>query len=90
MFSVISARFDGDNGGYTPIVTGNSYIQSVTWNEDGSPSARAILTYSQSPEPDSPYYADQTKIYSQSQWIDMPFTEEEIAAKLVREETLEM
>lgn len=90
MFSVISARFDGDNSGYTPIVTGNSYIQSVTWNEDGSPSARAILTYSQSPEPDSPYYADQTKIYSQSQWIDMPFTEEQIAAKLVREETLEM
>lgn len=90
MFSVISARFDGDNGGYTPIVTGNSYIQSVTWNEDGRPSARAILTYSQSPEPDSPYYADQTKIYSQSQWIDMPFTEEQIAAKLVREETLEM
>lgn len=90
MFSVISARFDGDNGGYTPIVTGNSYIQSVTWNEDGSPSARAILTYSQSPEPDSPYYADQTKIYSQSQWIEMPFTEEQIAAKLVREETLEM
>lgn len=90
MFSVISARFDGDNSGYTPIVTGNSYIQSVTWNEDGSPSARAILTYSQSPEPDSPYYADQTKIYSQSQWIEMPFTEEQIAAKLVREETLEM
>jgi len=90
MFSVISARFDGDNGGYTPIVTGNSYIQSVTWNEDGSPSARAILTYSQSPEPDSPFYADQTKIYSQSQWIEMPFTDEQIATKLVREETLEM
>ena len=90
MFSVISARFDGDNGGYTPIVSGNSYIQSVTWNEDGSPNARAILTYSQSPEPDSPFYADQTKIYSQSEWIDMPFTDEQIAAKLVREETLEM
>jgi acyl-homoserine-lactone acylase len=90
MFSVISARFDGDNGGYTPIVTGNSYIQSVTWNEDGTPSARAILTYSQSPEPDSPFYADQTKIYSQSQWLEMPFTDEQIAAKLVREETLEM
>ena len=90
MFSVISARFDGDNGGYTPIVTGNSYIQSVTWNEDGSPSARAILTYSQSPEPDSPFSADQTKIYSQSQWIEMPFTDEQIATKMVREETLEM
>ncbi|MDB2504525.1 penicillin acylase family protein [Gammaproteobacteria bacterium] len=90
MFSVISARFDGGNGGYTPIVTGNSYIQSVTWNEDGSPNARAILTYSQSPEPDSPFYADQTKIYSQSEWIEMPFTDEQIATKLVREETLEM
>ena len=90
MFSVISARFNADNGGYTPIVAGNSYIQSVTWNEDGSPNARAILTYSQSPEPDSPFYADQTKIYSQSKWIEMPFTDEQIAAKLVREETLEM
>ena len=90
MFSVISARFNADNGGYTPIVAGNSYIQSVTWNEDGSPNARAILTYSQSPEPDSPFYADQTKIYSQSGWIEMPFTDEQIAAKLVREETLEM
>ena len=90
MFSVISARFNADNGGYTPIVAGNSYIQSVTWNEDGSPNARAILTYSQSPEPDSPFYADQTKIYSQSEWIEMPFTDEQIAAKLVREETLEM
>jgi acyl-homoserine-lactone acylase len=90
MFSVISARFNADNGGYTPIVAGNSYIQSVTWNEDGSPNARAILTYSQSPEPDSPFYADQTEIYSQSEWIEMPFTDEQIAAKLVREETLEM
>jgi len=90
MFSVISARFNAGNGGYTPIVAGNSYIQSVTWNEDGSPNARAILTYSQSPEPDSPFYADQTKIYSQSEWIEMPFTDEQIAAKLVREETLEM
>ncbi len=90
MFSVISARFNAGNGGYTPIVAGNSYIQSVTWNEDGSPNARAILTYSQSPEPDSPFYADQTKIYSQSEWIEMPFTDEQIAAKLVRKETLEM
>ena len=90
MFSVISASFDADKGGYTPIVAGNSYIQSVTWAEDGSPRARAILTYSQSPEADSDYYADQTKIYSRSEWIDMPFTDEQIAAKLVREETLEM
>lgn len=90
MFSVISAGFDAEQGGYTPIVAGNSYIQSVTWNEDGSPKARAILTYSQSPEADSEFYADQTKVYSRSEWIEMPFTDEQIAAKLIREETLEL
>ena len=90
LFSVISAGFSAERGGYTPIVAGNSYIQSVTWNDDGSPNARAILTYSQSPEPDSPYYADQTKIYSDSEWIDMPFTDSQIDAALIRTESLLM
>ena len=66
--------------GYTPIVHGNSYIQIVGWDEAGTLDARGILTYSQSPEPDSPYYADQTKLYSQGEMISFPFTEEEIAA----------
>ena len=35
-------------------------------------------TYSQSPEPDSPHYQDLTELYAAGQWIDLPFTEEEI------------
>jgi acyl-homoserine-lactone acylase len=89
LFSVITARFNADNGGYTPITHGNSYIQTVTWDEDGTPDADAILTYSQSPEPDSPYYSDLTTVYSQSGWIDLPFTEEQIQAQLVKEEILQ-
>lgn len=88
MFSVITSRFDADAGGYNPITHGNSYIQTVTWNEDGTPNAKAILTYSQSPEPDSEFYSDMTKLYSQSQWVDLPFTDEEIAAQLIKEEVL--
>lgn len=88
MFSVITSRFDADKGGYNPITHGNSYIQAVTWNDDGTPNAKAILTYSQSPEPDSAFYSDMTKLYSQSQWIDLPFTDEQIAAQLIEEETL--
>ena len=88
MFSVITARFDKDGGGYTPILHGNSYIQAVTWNDDSTPNAKAILTYSQSPEPDSEYYSDLTELYSQSEWIDLPFTDDEIQANLVKEETL--
>jgi acyl-homoserine-lactone acylase len=88
MFSVITSRFDAGKGGYNPINHGNSYIQAVTWNDDGTPNAKAILTYSQSPEPDSAFYSDLTKLYSQSQWIDLPFTDEQITAQLIGEENL--
>ena len=88
MFSVITARFNPDAGGYSPIAHGNSYIQNVTWDDAGRPMAKAILTYSQSPEPDSEFYSDLTKLYSRNQWIDLPFTEGEINSDLVRKEVL--
>lgn len=88
MFSVITSSLNEKAGGYSPITHGNSYIQTVTWNEDGTPNAEAILTYSQSPEPDSPFYSDLTKLYSKSQWVKLPFTEAEIEADLVKEQTL--
>jgi len=90
MFSVITARFNAENGGYTPITHGNSYIQTVTWDADGTPDAQAILTYSQSPEADSPFYSDMTKLYSDSQWVELPFTEAEIEEQLVKEEILQL
>ncbi len=79
MFSYIRTDFT-DGKGYTPIVHGNSYIQVVTWKDDGTPDARAILTYSQSPEPDSAHYSDQTELYAKGDWLNLPFTEEEILA----------
>ena len=79
MFSYINT--DLTNGkGYTPIVHGNSYIQVVTWDDDGVPDARGILTYSQSPEADSPHYYDQTELYARGEWLQLPFTDEEILA----------
>lgn len=80
MFSNIYAPLK--KGGYTPIVAGNSFIQVVTWNDEGDPLAKGILTYSQSEEPESPHYSDQTRLYSRSEWIDLPFTEEDINADL--------
>jgi acyl-homoserine-lactone acylase len=77
MFSNISASLK-DGEGYTPVVAGNSYIQVVTWNEEGQPDARAILTYSQSQEPESPHYSDQTRLYSEGGWIRLPFREDQI------------
>ncbi|WP_288434746.1 acylase [uncultured Deinococcus sp.] len=62
-------------------VTGNSssYIQTVTFGETG-PVAQALLTYSQSTDPASAHYADQTALFSRKQWVTLPFTPAEIRA----------
>lgn len=52
----------------------------VTWDDAGDPEVWALLTYSQSQEPDSPHYADQTRLYSRGEWLRLPFREDEIAA----------
>jgi len=63
--------------GYTPIFAGSSYIQAVTFTPSG-PDARAIVSYSQSTDPESPHFADMTRLFSQSGWVKMPFKEGDI------------
>ena len=65
-------------GGLNP-VHGSSYIQVVTFDNAG-PIADAVLSYSQSTDPDSPWFADQTRQYSRKEWNRLPFTKAEIAA----------
>lgn len=65
-------------GGVSP-VHGTSYIQIVGFDEDG-PVADAILSYSQSTNPASPHYGDQTRAYSRKDWNRLPFSPEEIEA----------
>jgi acyl-homoserine-lactone acylase len=63
--------------GYTPIFHGSSYIQAVTFTPQG-PDARAIVTYSESTDPENPHYADMTKLFSKSGWVKLPFKEGDI------------
>ncbi|RLA30334.1 MAG: hypothetical protein DRR11_13550 [Gammaproteobacteria bacterium] len=79
MFSMIVASLSKDKG-YSPIVHGNSYIQVISWDKEGNLKPGGILTYSQSQEPESEHYSDLTEVYSRGEWIDFPFTEEEILA----------
>ncbi|MEO5735331.1 MAG: penicillin acylase family protein [Rubrivivax sp.] len=65
--------------GYTPIVAGSSYIQSVSFT-GGLPVARAVVTYSQSSDPANPHFADMTQLFSGYGWVSMPFTESDIRA----------
>ena len=58
---------------------GSSYVQVVTFDETG-PVADAVLSYSQSTDPASPHFGDQTLLYSAKRWVRLPFTPEAIAA----------
>lgn len=70
-------------GGMVP-VHGTSYIQIVGFDQHG-PVADAILSYSQSTNPASPHFADQTRAYAAKQWHRLPFHADEIAAQAISE-----
>jgi acyl-homoserine-lactone acylase len=86
---------DGDfNAIYQNVLTrpgadptiGSSYIQAVSWSSRGSggcPVARTVLTYSESDNPDSPHYADQTELFSRKGWVNAAFCASDVAAQAV-------
>jgi acyl-homoserine-lactone acylase len=61
--------------------TGSSFIQVVSWPRRGEcPVGSTILSYSESSNPASPHFADQTKLFSNKQWLPDRFCEDQIAA----------
>jgi len=66
------------NLGYV-ITTGTSYIQTVQYTDAGV-NAQGFLSYSQSTDPASPHFSDQTMRFMNKQWITFPFTEAQITS----------
>ena len=58
---------------------GNSFVLTVAMGEEG-PDARALITYSQSMDPASPHYADQTAVYAEERLRPVLFEEADILA----------
>ena len=72
-FSALAATLLPAVGFTEPLNPSNSYIQVVSFGPQG-PVADALLASSQSSDPASPYYADQTRLYSEKRWVRLPFT----------------
>jgi len=66
-------------GGKREVVSGTSYLQVVTFDEQG-PNAQGLLAFSLSSDPTSKYARDQTQAFSQKQWSVLPFSEAQIKA----------
>ncbi|WP_281911146.1 penicillin acylase family protein [Massilia varians] len=78
-YSSLTMRTGLTANGYVGAHWGQSYIQTVGFDEQG-PVAQGVLTYGQSTDPKSPWYADQTQVYSRKEWPVLPFTQEKIRA----------
>ena len=72
VYNAISSGGLVDGVGYTPIFHGSSYIQAVRWQQ-GWPVVQAIVTYSQSTDPDSPHFSDMTQVFSDQGWVSFPY-----------------
>jgi acyl-homoserine-lactone acylase len=72
VYNAISSGDLIDGVGYTPIFAGSSYIQAVRWQQ-GWPIVQAIVTYSQSTNPDSPHFSDMTQVFSDQGWVTFPY-----------------
>ena len=62
-----------------PVNRGSSFVMALEYTAQG-PRAQAFLTYSQSGDPDSPLYYDQTELFSAKKWRRVLYTEAEIKA----------
>jgi acyl-homoserine-lactone acylase len=60
---------------------------ALSYTDEG-PQAEMLLSYSQSHDPESAFFSDQTQQYSQLQWRPVRFTESEVTDNTV--ETLEL
>ncbi|ELK4863203.1 acyl-homoserine lactone acylase PvdQ [Pseudomonas aeruginosa] len=78
-FGVYNAIQSVRKGDHLEVVGGTSYIQLVTFPEEG-PKARGLLAFSQSSDPRSPHYRDQTELFSRQQWQTLPFSDRQIDA----------
>ncbi len=83
-------RIDGSelltDAGY-PVVHGSSFVLTVGYEDDG-PVAEALLTYSQSGDPASPHFTDQTELYRDKQFRAVRFQREDVEADVQSRNTL--
>ena len=86
--AVASRKPEQNKERYRAVTYGSSHIQAIAFTDRGL-RARTILTYGQADDPSSRWHADQTRLFSRSQWVRFPWTprdvrRQQVAAYVVR------
>jgi acyl-homoserine-lactone acylase len=71
VFNALNTKWTAGKG-YIDVPHGSSFVQTVQLTK-GCPRSYSILTYSQSTNPASPYFSDQTRQFSAKRWNPMRF-----------------
>ncbi len=78
VFNAINAPFVAGKG-YPDVPHGSSFVMAASL-VGRCPKVSTILTYSQSDNPDSAHYDDQTRLFSKKHWVRDRFCENQIAS----------
>jgi len=70
-----------------PVIHGSSFLLLLSFTDDG-PKAQAVLTYSQSGDPSSPHYTDQTRMFAKEQLRPVLFRKKDIDANVISSKVL--
>jgi acyl-homoserine-lactone acylase len=87
VFNVITVENLEPELGWTSIRHGSSWIMTVEFTPEG-PKSQGVLSYSQSTNPNSPHYSDQTLLYSGKGWDDLRFSDADVEAGTVSRKTI--
>lgn len=81
VFNVASSSQNSD-GTYGPVTNGPTYMQAVTFDSNG-PVVDALLAFSQAGDTTRPFHRDQTRRYSDKNWIRLPFSAADISRQAI-------
>jgi acyl-homoserine-lactone acylase len=79
VFNAISAQWNPDEGGYTNIPHGSSFIAAMGFKDRGCPAkALTFVTYGQTEDQASPHARDYPRAFSRKKWNPVPFCRGEV------------
>ncbi len=78
-YAAIGSYFPTPTAKQAEVTGGTSIVMFTELQPGHEPLSKALLAYSQSEDPTSPYYEDQTQRFSKNEWITLPWTPASVA-----------
>ncbi|MDQ3742011.1 MAG: penicillin acylase family protein, partial [Actinomycetota bacterium] len=83
VFNAINVGNPGE-GGITNVPHGSSFVQAVQFVNGACPvEPRTILTYSLSTNKASPWFSDQSRLFSRKEWVTPPFCADDVRRQTI-------